>query len=125
MLFRFSSAVIFLAMTPGCHAASNDLMLDNVAIVSVDGTQNPGSGWGDSYSVGDRCYCDSSNYDHGIGPVVVSTPCGSMTVIEACNLIGTTPGGSSGRPVYNDIQCGNGPANNAGDEDPVRTALKP
>ena len=65
--------------------AAADLLLDNVEIVPVDGTQTPGKGWTDSYSVGDRCYCDSSNCDHGIGSVVVRTPCGDMTVIEACN----------------------------------------
>ena len=109
------------------NAASNDLMLDNVAIVTVDGTQTPGNGWSDSYSEGDRCYCDSTNYDHGIGTVIVSTPCGDLTVIEACDLIAATkPAGSSSanRPVYNDIQCGNGPPNNAGDEDMVRAPFR-
>jgi hypothetical protein len=39
---------------------------------------------------------------------------GLITVKDACNLIGP---GSYGRPVYNDILCGNGPANNS-EEDP-------
>ena len=132
-MFRLSSLWFTLALSaldsaPVAYvdAASNDLMLDNVAIIPVDGTQTPGNGWSDSYSEGDKCYCDSSNYDHGIGTVIVSTPCGDMTVIEACDLIATTkPAGSSsaGRPVYNDIQCGNGPLNNAGDEDMVRCCV--
>mmetsp|Transcript_14999 Transcript_14999/g.24808 ORF Transcript_14999/g.24808 Transcript_14999/m.24808 type:complete len:295 (-) Transcript_14999:417-1301(-) len=118
MMLRFFATHFLLSLTVGtCFANSGDLMLDNTAITSVDGTQNPSNGWKDSYSVGDRCYCDSNGYDHGIGNVLVQTPCGTMTVIAACDLIGPGPG-SSGRPVYNDVQCGNGPANNAGDEDP-------
>lgn len=74
-----------------------------------------GAGWADSYSVDDQCYCETT-FDHNIGPVVVDTPVGQMTVREACELIGDGPG-SNGRPKYNDIQCGNGPANDAGDED--------
>lgn len=38
-----------------------------------------------------------------------------MTIIDICNAIGRGPG-KSGNPVYNDIQCGNGPANDARDE---------
>lgn len=72
-----------------------------------------GNGWKDSYSVGDQCYC-STTFDHNIGPV----PSGvnGLTVREICDLIGPGPG-SANRPIYNDIQCGNGPANDAGDED--------
>lgn len=83
-----------------------------------------GRGWADSYSVGDQCYCETT-YDHDIGPVIVDTPNGSMTVRQVCDLIGPGPG-SDGRPLYNDVQCGNGPANNAGDEDwcPGRTDLE-
>lgn len=84
-------------------------------ITSVNGDVNPGSGWHDSYSVGDRCYCQTS-FDHNIGPVEVNTPLGVKTVLQVCELLGPGPG-SSGRPKYNDVQCGNGPANNAGDED--------
>ena len=70
---------------------------DIVITVDVVGA-NPGSGWFDSYSVGDQCYCASVNYDHGIGTYPVETPLGWMTVEQACNLIGPGPG-SSGRPV--------------------------
>jgi hypothetical protein len=78
--------------------------------------------WSDSYSDGDSCYCKST-FDHDIGSVLVDTPLGVMTVKEVCDLLGDGPRGSEGRPLYNDIQCGNGPANNAGDEDdcPGRT----
>jgi len=78
--------------------------------------RNPGgNAWKDSYSVGDRCYCDTT-FDHDIGDIRVDTPVGNITVVEACAIIGEGPG-SNGRPIYNDVQCGNGPANDAGDED--------
>ena len=41
---------------------------------------------------------------------------GRMTVREVCDMLGDGPGVGN-NPVYNDVQCGNGPANNAGDED--------
>ena len=78
--------------------------------------RNPGGeAWKDSYSVGDRCYCDTT-FDHNIGSIRVDTPLGNITVFEACEALGSGPG-SNGRPIYNDVQCGNGPANDAGDED--------
>lgn len=93
---------------------AQELHPDIVAVVPVVGA-NPGNGWHDSYSVGDKCYCDSSTFDHKIGAFPIETPLGWMTVQEACQLLGPGPG-SSGRPKYNDIQCGNGPPNDAGDE---------
>lgn len=74
----------------------------------------PGSNWKDSYSVDGKCYC-ISNYDHGIRDQTVNTPKGRMTIEEVCELLGPGPG-VDGNPVYNDIQCGNGPANDASDE---------
>ena len=83
--------------------------------------ENPQPGYKDSYAVDGVCYCDS-NFDHGIENVNISTPVGNRTVRQVCDdirdVLGT--GRSSGRALYNDIQCGNGPANNAGDEDPGR-----
>ena len=83
--------------------------------------ENPQPGYKDSYAVDGVCYCDS-NFDHGIENVTISTPVGNRTVRQVCDdirdVLGT--GRSSGRALYNDIQCGNGPANNAGDEDPGR-----
>lgn len=70
--------------------------------------------WGDSYSVGDQCFCDTT-FDHDIDLLEVDTPLGTMNVRDACNLIGPGPG-SEGRPKYNDIQCGNGPVNGTDDE---------
>ncbi len=78
--------------------------------------RNPGGfGWKDSYSVGGDCYC-ATTFDHGIGDLTVDTPAGPRSVRQVCDKIGKGPG-PEGRPIYNDIQCGNGPANNAGDED--------
>ena len=77
--------------------------------------QDPRPAWADSYSVGDKCYCQST-FDHDIGNTVVDTNAGMMTVREACDLVGAGPG-AAGRPRYNDIQCGNGPANGQDDED--------
>jgi len=93
---------------------------DNSAVVEVEGIA-----WAwpwisrDSYSVGNRCYCFST-FDHDIGNVVVEgTPLGEGTTIrEICDFLGTGPG-SWGRPLYNDIQCGNGPPN----KDPLRDEI--
>lgn len=62
-----------------------------------------------------KCYCDST-FDHAIGTYEVMTPYGIKTVLEICEAIGPGPG-AAGHPIYNDIQCGNGPPNDAGDED--------
>ena len=76
----------------------------------------PGDGtpWRDSYSVGDRCYC-ASTFDHDIGDILVNTPVGTITTREACDIVGPGPGVGN-NPIYNDIQCGNGPDNNEPDE---------
>lgn len=76
----------------------------------------PKGNWGDSYAVKGECYC-ATTFDHGIGKVKVMTPDGLKTIKEICEKLGKGPG-KKGNPVYNDIQCGNGPPNDAGDEDP-------
>lgn len=79
--------------------------------------------WADSYSANGSCYCAGvTTYDHDIGAVLVDTPLGVLSIQQVCELLGKGPG-MEGRPLYNDVQCGNGPANNAGDEDacPGRT----
>lgn len=68
----------------------------------------------DSYSVGDRCYCHILIGFEGAG-TMIETPHGSMAARDVCKLIGPGPG-SIGRPMYNDIQCGNGPQIGLGDE---------
>jgi len=106
-------------------APTNGLHPDIVKVIDVEGENPGGLGWADSYSVGDKCYC-KTNYDHGIRYIQVTTPLGPKTVEEVCNLLGPGPG-YQGRPIYNDVQCGNGPANNAGDEDtcPGRVDIGP
>ncbi|EEC46042.1 predicted protein [Phaeodactylum tricornutum CCAP 1055/1] len=87
-----------------------------------------GSGTGNrvmtGYSFGDKCYC-ATTFDHDIADVLVETPQGWMTIRQACEVLGPGPG-IEGRLVYNDIQCGNGPPNNAGDEHvyPGRTDVR-
>lgn len=79
---------------------------------------NPKPGWKDSYAVGGKCYCDSNGYDHNLDQKTAPTPVGTKNVVEICETIaaklGTGP--TAGRIPYNDIQCGNGPANDAPDE---------
>jgi len=87
---------------------------DIVAVLNVTGGLTPNASMADSYSDGVNCYCASS-FDHGIGDFYVDTPVGWLTVREICDLLGPGPG-ISGRVVYNDVQCGNGPPNDAGDE---------
>jgi|GEM_PF-2106086 len=81
----------------------------------ADVERSPGNNWSDSYSVDGKCYC-ATTFDHAIGTYEVETPVGTRTVREICDAIGPGPG-LGDNPVYNDIQCGNGPANDAGDED--------
>ena len=76
----------------------------------------PRAGWADSYSADGSCWIDST-FDHGAGDLIVSTPAGLRTVREVRAAIGPGPG-AAGNPRYNDVQCGNGPANDRGDEDP-------
>lgn len=98
---------------------------DIVVVLNVTGGVTPGGrSWADSYSVGDECFC-ATTFDHNIGPFYVETPLGWKTVFEICELLGPGPGNTGDRPVYNDIQCGNSPPNNAGDEHicPGRTDL--
>lgn len=87
-----------------------------VSVPLAEGQSGPRPGWKDSYSIGGKCYCET-NFDHNIGGLNV--PGTSMTVREACAAAGSGPMtiGSEKRLYYNDVQCGNGPANDAGDED--------
>jgi len=64
--------------------------------------------WADSYSVGGKCYCQTS-YDHGIGNYTVEGTNG-MTVRQICPKLGSGP--ANGRVYYNTVQCGHEPAHN-------------
>lgn len=82
---------------------------------ATNGVVPGGASWADSYSVDGKCYI-SSGFDHGAGDIIVPTPIGGQTVRQVAERLGPGPG-RAGNPLYNDVQCGNGPANNAGDED--------
>ena len=81
-------------------------------------TWNPNLGWKDSYAVGGKCYCDSNGYDHNLDSKFADTPIGRQNVVDICEAIESVLGygAPEGRIPYNDIQCGNGPANDAPDE---------
>lgn len=72
-------------------------------------------GWADSYSEGGRCYCQTT-FDHNIGGVIIPGT-GGLNARVACAKAGQGPN-TGPRAFYNDIQCGNGPPNDAGDEGP-------
>ena len=78
---------------------------------------NPIPAWADSFSRDGVCYIRST-LDHGIGDTQVQTNQGLKTVreIDAAQALGR-PSRLPTDPIYNDVQCGNGPPNN-GDEDP-------
>ena len=80
---------------------------DIVKIVEVVGNDPGGAPWADSYSVGDTCYMQTT-FDHDVGEIEVDTPRGTMTIGALFDLLAPGPS-SKGRPIYNDIQCGNGP----------------
>jgi hypothetical protein len=91
------------------------LQEDVTAIVNVPGRADTSAlSWADSYSVGADCYC-ATTFDHDIGSVAVRTPLGLRTVRDVCAALGPGPG-RNGRPLYNTVQCGHPPYNNAGDE---------
>lgn len=87
-----------------------------------------GMGWADSYEADGKCFCAASgesgkySFDHNISNTLYPTPAGSKTIKEICEAIGLGPvpkgQKAHGYPIYNDVQCGNGPPNDAGDEDP-------
>ena len=80
---------------------------------------NPKPSWKDSYSVDGTCYCDSNGFDHGADQLTYDTPAGELSIPQICADITAVlgVGSTQGRIPYNDVQCGNGPANDAGDED--------
>jgi hypothetical protein len=89
--------------------AQEDVHPDVVAVLDVAGGLRPKPRWASSYSDGENCYC-LPFLDGTIGNFVVETELGWLTTQEVCDLLGPGPG-RRGRPVYNDIQCGNGPPN--------------
>ncbi len=90
--------------------------------------QHPG--WTDSFAANGFCWCNSSNFDHGIGTKTVTINGTNYKIIDICDELKKHPqyrAFQNGDAPYNDIQCGNGPANDAADETgcPGRTDLGP
>jgi hypothetical protein len=111
----FSMMMLLLLMSFFSSAlAQQQIHPDVLVVLNVTGGVTPGANWADSYSVGNECFCDTT-FDHNIAPYYVETPLGWKTVKQVCDLLGPGPG-KTNRPVYNDVQCGNGPPNDAGDE---------
>lgn len=104
--------VIVVAKTGGLQRHPDIVRIDNIPLEDIIDT--PVAAWKDSYSVGNQCYCDS-NFPDNEGNAMVNTSRGTMTVREACALVGPGPG-AAGRPLYNDVQCGNGPVGDAPNE---------
>lgn len=75
----------------------------------------PQLSWADSYSVNGVCYIDGG-HDHNARNMLWTIDGVTRTVGEWIPLLKTGPGRGNNR-IYNDVQCGHGPANDAGDED--------
>ena len=82
---------------------------DQVKVLSdVSGKYVPKIRWADSYSVGNICHCDT-NFDQGVANILIhNTPIGSITIEEIMKYLPVGPGRIT-QPIYNDLQCGNGP----------------
>lgn len=73
--------------------------------------------WGDSFLGTDGQCWPRSGYDHGIGGIQITTGSGeTLTIREAAALLGDSPSVYEDY-TFNDVNCGNGPANDNGDED--------
>lgn len=93
-----------------------------LSLSSIALAWKPHPGWRDSYGVDGICYCDTTNFDHGIGDKTVLSPDGfRRSVRQICADIRQRygQGATQGRIPYNTIACGHGPANDAADEDLV------
>ena len=106
------------------YASSNaqdpaPLEQDTMEVREVTGHDKVKTEWADSYASDGTCYCDT-NFDHGIAEQVVwRTPSlgWRYTVAALCEILPPGPG-KDGNPIYNDVQCGNGPASTAEDDQP-------
>jgi hypothetical protein len=76
----------------------------------------PQASWRDSYSVNGVCYIDGG-YDHNARNMLWTINGVTRTVGQWIPYLKTGPGRGNNH-TYNDVQCGHGPANDAGDEDP-------
>ena len=76
----------------------------------VPGIPPAGLPWADSYSHQNKCYVFST-FDHNADELTI----GGMNVVTIQNTQ-NGPGIDQADAIYNDVNCGNGPPNTAGDE---------
>ena len=84
--------------------------------------------WTDSFAANGFCWCNSTNFDHGLDQKTLRINGTNYNIVAVCDELENHPSYRSfqnGDAPYNDIQCGNGPANDAADETgcPGRTDL--
>ena len=80
-----------------------------------------GVNWMDSYMANGKCFIES-NLSYKIRDVRISTSIGNITVAKANEYLRSDPDfrlRERGDPIYNDVQCGNGPAIDTGEEDNI------
>jgi hypothetical protein len=78
--------------------------------LAVPANSPGGLAWADSYSYQNQCYIHSS-FDHGAGELTIGGV--SVKTIQSTQ---SGPGIELADAIYNDVNCGNGPANTADDE---------
>ncbi len=81
----------------------------------------PRDNWKDSFENGGFCWCDNNtNYDHGLNTKSLTINGSDYNIVTVCEELRKHPAYRDyieGDLIYNDIQCGNGPANDAADEE--------
>ncbi|WP_025742285.1 RICIN domain-containing protein [Aquimarina pacifica] len=102
------SLLIFFFIITGAFAQSLDSNYD---------ISPGGQSWADSYQANGLCWCEST-FDHGLDDVnSISFVINGVkrNIEDICDELKNHPSfraSASGDSFYNDIQCGNGPANN-------------
>jgi len=95
------------------------ILLINISLI-LNGQLNPRPGWKDSYEASGLCWCNST-FDHNLDSKTLTINDNEYSVVDICDELKFHPeyrNEQNEDPVYNDIQCGNGPPNDAGDETP-------
>ncbi|GAA4115705.1 hypothetical protein GCM10022393_15970 [Aquimarina addita] len=107
--------LLFLTLLITCFSVSN-------LFAQLPPGQEPGGkSWADSFQANGLCWCDST-FDHDLDDIdKVSYVINGVkrNIKDICDELKNHPlvrNYQSGDPLYNDIQCGNGPANTAIDE---------
>lgn len=79
---------------------------------------NPQPNWKDSFEANGHCWCEST-FDHDLDDKKVLINGVPYSVVDICDELENHPdyrAFDNDDPAFNDIQCGNGPFNNAADE---------